>query len=52
VFAAETARRASRLLDHLHGILNYRRSMMPLGVARAVNGNIKALLRRGHGYLD
>jgi len=25
---------------------------MPLGVVEAVNGNIKALLRRGGGYRD
>jgi hypothetical protein len=35
------------LLDHIDGILNYRRTKVPLGVVEAVNGNIKSLLRRG-----
>jgi len=41
---------ARMLLDHLEGILNYCRTKVPLGVVEAVNGNIKALLRRGRGY--
>jgi transposase len=41
---------AGMLLDHLEGILNYCRTKVPLGVVEAVNGNIKALLRRGRGY--
>lgn len=41
---------ALMLLDHLDGILNYCRTKVPLGVVEAVNGNIKALLRRGRGY--
>ena len=41
---------AQMLLDHLEGILNYCRTKVPLGVVEAVNGNIKALLRRGRGY--
>src|SRR5262249_11255598 len=41
---------AMMLLDHLDGILNYCRTKVPLGVVEAVNGNIKALLRRGRGY--
>ena len=41
---------AQMLLDHLEGILNYRRTKVPMGVVEAVNGNIKALLRRGRGY--
>jgi transposase len=40
---------AGTLLDHLEGILNYCRTKVPLGVVEAVNGNIKALLRRGRG---
>jgi transposase len=40
------------LLNHLDGILNYCRIKVPLGVVEAVNGNIKALLRRGRGYSD
>ncbi|MGC8550040.1 MAG: transposase [Acidobacteriaceae bacterium] len=41
---------ADTLLKHLDGILNYCRIKVPLGVVEAVNGNIKALLRRGRGY--
>ena len=41
---------AHMLLDHVEGILNYCRTKVPLGVIEAVNGNIKALLRRGRGY--
>ena len=40
------------LLYHLEGILNYCRTKVPFGVVEAVNGNIKALLRRGRGYRD
>ena len=40
------------LLNHLEGLLNYRRTKVPLGVVEAINGNIKALLRRGRGYRD
>ena len=43
---------AHTLLDHLEGILNYCRIKVPFGVVEAVNGNIKALLRRGRGYRD
>jgi transposase len=43
---------ARMLLDHLEGILNYGRTKVPMGVIEAVNGNIKALLRRGRGYRD
>src|SRR5262252_1345093 len=41
---------ARTLLDHLDGILNYCRTKVPMGVVEAINGNIKALLRRGRGY--
>jgi transposase len=41
---------AQTLLDHLHGILNYCHTKVPMGVVEAVNGNIKSLLRRGRGY--
>jgi transposase len=41
---------ADMLLRHLDGILNYCRTKVPLEVVEAVNGNIKALLRRGRGY--
>jgi transposase len=43
---------AHTLLDHLQGILNYCRTKVPMGVVEAINGNIKALLRRGRGYRD
>jgi transposase len=43
---------ATMLLKHLEGILNYCRTKVPMGVVEAVNGNIKALLRRGRGYRD
>jgi len=43
---------ANMLLNHLEGILNYCRTKIPMGVVEAVNGNIKALLRRGRGYKD
>jgi transposase len=43
---------ADMLLAHLEGILNYCRTKVPMGVIEAVNGNIKALLRRGRGYRD
>jgi transposase len=41
---------AQMLLDHLDGLLNYCRMKVPLGVVEAINGNIKALIRRGRGY--
>ena len=41
---------AEMLLDHFDGILNYCRTKVALGVVEAINGNIKALLRRGRGY--
>jgi transposase len=43
---------AGMLLAHLEGILNYCRTKVPMGVVEAVNGNLKALLRRGRGYRD
>ena len=43
---------ARMLLNHLEGILNYCKIKLPMGVVEAVNGNIKALLRRGRGYRD
>jgi transposase len=41
---------AEMLLFHLEGILNYCRVPVRFGVVEAINGNIKALLRRGRGY--
>lgn len=43
---------AEMLLKHLDSILNYCRTKVPLGIVEAVNGNIKALLRRGRGCRD
>ena len=43
---------ADMLVKHLPGILNYCQHKVPLGVVEAINGNIKALLRRGRGYRD
>src|ERR1700681_2155243 len=41
---------AEMRLSHQEGILNYCRTPVRFGVVEAVNGNIKALLRRGRGY--
>ena len=38
------------LLRHQEGLLNYCREPVRFGVVEAVNGNIKALMRRGRGY--
>jgi transposase len=41
---------AALLLRHLEGLLNYCHVPVRFGVVEAINGNIKALLRRGRGY--
>jgi transposase len=41
---------ARMLLTHLDGILNYCKTKVPMGMVEAINGNIKALIRRGRGY--
>lgn len=41
---------AEMLVRHQEGLLNYSRVPVRFGVVEAVNGNIKALLRRGRGY--
>lgn len=41
---------AEMLLRHQEGLLNYCRVPVRFGVVEAVNGNIKAILRRGRGY--
>src|SRR5215470_17084177 len=41
---------AQTLLKHEQGLLNYCRAPVRLGVVEAVNGNIRALIRRGRGY--
>jgi transposase len=38
------------LLRHQEGLLNYYRTPVRFVVVEAVNGNSKALLRRGRGY--
>jgi len=43
---------ARLLLRHLDGILAYCHDKVPFGVVEAINGNIRALLRRGRGYRD
>jgi transposase len=43
---------AGMLIKHLPGILNYCKHKVPSGAVEAINGNIKALLRRGRGYRD
>lgn len=43
---------AGTLERHLEGILAYCRHKVPFGVVEAVNGNIRAMIRRGRGYRD
>ena len=43
---------AKLLLTHLDGILAYCHEKVPFGVVEAINGNIRAVLRRGRGYRD
>jgi transposase len=43
---------AAMLVDHLDGILNHCRTSVRFGVVEAINGNIKALRRRGRGYTN
>jgi hypothetical protein len=40
------------LVRHLDGILSYCRDKVPFGKVEAINGNIRAMLRRGSGYRD
>ncbi len=40
------------LYDHLDGILAYCKHRVPFGVVEAINGNLRALVRRGRGYRD
>jgi transposase len=41
---------AKMLLRHEQGLLNYCHAPVRFGVVEAVNGNIRALIRRGRGY--
>jgi transposase len=43
---------ARTLVDHIDGILAYCRHKVPFGVVEAINGNLRALIRRGRGYRD
>lgn len=43
---------AQTLLNHIDGILAYCRHKVPFGVVEAINGNLRALIRRGRGYRD
>ena len=43
---------ARTLYDHFDGILNYCRHKVPFGVVEAINGNLRAVIRRGRGYRD
>ena len=43
---------AAMLVDHLDGILNHCRTPVRFGVVEAINGTIKALLRRGREYTN
>ena len=43
---------AQLLLTHLAGILASCHGTVPFGVVEAINGNIRAMLRRGRGYRD
>ena len=40
------------LTRHLDGLLNHCHEKVPLGTVEAINGNIRAVLRRGRGYRD
>ena len=41
---------ATMLLSHLEGITNHCKAQVRFGVVEAINGNIKAVIRRGRGY--
>jgi len=43
---------ARTLVAHIDGILAYCRHKVPFGVVEAINGNLRALIRRGRGYRD
>lgn len=43
---------AEMLIAHLDGILNHCRTPVRFGMVEAINGNIKALIRRGRGYTN
>lgn len=43
---------AKTLISHLDGILAYCHHKVPFGVVEAINGNLRAIIRRGRGYKD
>lgn len=43
---------AGTLERHLDGILSFYEHPVPFGVVEAINGNIRAVIRRGRGYTD
>ncbi len=43
---------AAMRVDYLEGRLNYCRTPVRFGMVEAINGNIKALRRRGRGYTN
>jgi transposase len=43
---------ARTLCTYLDGVLAYCRHKVPFGVVEAINGNLRALIRRGRGYRD
>jgi transposase len=43
---------ARLLMQHLTGILNHCHEKVPFGKVEAIDGNIRAMLRRGRGYRD
>lgn len=43
---------ARTLQAHLDGILAYCQHKVPFGVVEAINGNLRAIIRRGRGYRD
>lgn len=43
---------ARTLITYIDGILAHCRHKVPFGVVEAINGNLRALIRRGRGYRD
>jgi hypothetical protein len=43
---------ARTLYDHIDGVLAYCKHKVPFGVVEAINGNLRAVIRRGRGYQD
>jgi transposase len=43
---------ARTLVAHIDGILAYCKHKVPFGVVEAINGNLRALIRRARGYRD